>query len=181
MSGDASGALRWALAALVTAWIVPAQLGLADERVEGAGIYLMEPGMPSVFTVDRNSMSCSVSWGTMGAPGPGPVTMPEMGLDRANFAMIVFSLSVDSLRLDGNRLVQTGKARSITTVDDKIAENAVYDFTVEAVDGGAVDGGPGAGDSFSLTLHGADLMFDGHTFAPGSGAGLVSGDIVIGP
>ncbi len=90
--------------------------------------------------------------------------------------MIVFSLSVDSLRLDGNRLVQTGKARSITTVDNEIAENAVYDFTVEAV-----DGGPAAGDSFSLTLHGAGLMFDGHTFAPGSGAGLVSGDIVVRP
>ncbi len=176
MSGDAFGALRWALAALVTAWIGLAQPGLADGRVEGAGIYLMEPGMPSVFTVDRNSMSCSVSWGTMGAPGPGPVTMPEMGLERVNFGMIVFSLSVDSVRLDGNRLVQTGKARSITTVDEKIAENAVYDFTVEAV-----VGGPAAGDSFSLTLHGADLMFDGHTFAPGSGAGLVSGDIVVRP
>ncbi len=137
--------------------------------------------MPSVFTVDRDSMSCSVSWGTMGAPGPGPVTMPEMGLERVNFGMIVFSLSVDSVRLDGNRLVQTGPARSITTVDEKIVENAVYDFTVEAVDGEAVDAGPADGDSFSLTLHGAGLMFDGHTFAPGSGAGLVSGDIVIDP
>ena len=66
--------------------------------------------------------------------------MPEMGLERVNFGMIVFSLSVDSVRLDGNRLVQTGNARLITTVDEKIAENAVYDFTVEAVDGEAVDG-----------------------------------------
>ena len=176
MVGNVFGALRWALIALVAAWIGLAQPGLAGERVEGAGIYLMGPGMPSVFTIDRNSMSCSVSWGTMGAPGPGPTTMAEMGLDRVNFGMIVFSLSVDSVRLDGNRLVQTGKARSITTVDEKIAENAVYDFTVEAV-----DGGPGTGDSFSLTLHGANLMFDGHTFAPGSGAGLVSGDIIIDP
>ncbi len=71
-----------------------------------------------------------------GRIGHGPATMPEMGLERVIFAKIVFSLSVDSVRLDGNRLVQTGKARSITTVDDKIAENAVYDFTVEAVDGG---------------------------------------------
>ncbi len=102
--------------------------------------------------------------------------MPEVGLERVNFAKIVFSLSVDRTRLDGNRLLRTGKARSITTVDDKIAENAVYDFTVEAV-----DGGPAAGDSLSLTLYGADLMFDGHTFAPGSGAGLVSGDIVVRP
>ncbi len=110
--------------------------------------------MPSVFSVDRNSMSCSVSWGTMGAPGPDPVTLPEMGLERVNFAIIVFGLSVDRVRLDGNRLLQTGKARSITTVDEKIVENAVYDFTVEAVDGEAVDAGPADGDSFSLTLHG---------------------------
>jgi hypothetical protein len=42
----------------------------ADDRAQGAGIYLMGPGMPSVFTFDKESMSCSVSWGTMGAPGP---------------------------------------------------------------------------------------------------------------
>ena len=36
MPGDACGALRWALAALVTAWIGLAQRGMADERVEGA-------------------------------------------------------------------------------------------------------------------------------------------------
>ncbi len=74
---------------------------------------------------------------------------------------------------------------------DERVEGAVYDFTikavgveavgVEAVNGEAVNGGPMAGDSFSLTLHGADLIFDGHTFAPGSGAGLVPGDIVVRP
>ncbi len=89
---------------------------------------------------------------------------------------------------------------------DERVEGAVYDFTikavgveavgveavngeavgVEAVNGEAVNGGPVAGglmagESFSLTLHGADLMFDGHTFAPGSGAGLVPGDIVVRP
>ncbi len=36
MPGDAFGALRWALAELVTAWIGLAQPGMADERVEGA-------------------------------------------------------------------------------------------------------------------------------------------------
>lgn len=176
MSARALRAGRWGPAALATAWLAVAQPGLADPRVEGAGIYLMGPGMPSVFSFDRDSMSCSVSWGTMGAPGPGPFTQAEMGLERANFGMIVFSLSVDSFKVDGRRLKQTGQARSITTVNETIAENAVYEFTVEAV-----DGGPAADDSFSLTLHGAGLMFDGHTFAPGSGAGLVSGDIVIRP
>ena len=168
--------LLWALTAFATAWIGLAQPGLADQRTEGSGIYLMGPGMPSVFTFDRDSMSCSVSWGTMGSPGPGPFKEPAMGLDQVNFGMIVFSLSVDSFRVDGNRLTQTGKARSITTVNETIAENAVYDFTVEAE-----DGGPAGDDSFSLTLHGAGLMFDDHTFAPGSGLGLVSGDIVIRP
>ncbi len=58
---------------------------------------------------------------------------------------------------------------------DERVENAVYDFTVAAVDGEAVDGEAVEGDSFSLIRHGADLMFDGHAFAPGSGAGLASG------
>ena len=40
------------------------------QKVDGQGVYLMGPGMPSVFTFDAGSMSCSVSWGTMGAPGP---------------------------------------------------------------------------------------------------------------
>ena len=131
--------------------------------------------MPSVFTVDRNSMSCSVSWGTMGAPGPDPVTLPEMGLERVNFAIIVFGLSVDRVRLDGNRLLQTGKARSITTVDEKIVENAVYDFTVEAVDGEAVDAGPADGDSFSLTLHGADRCLTAIPLRPDRARGWCPG------
>jgi hypothetical protein len=70
----------------------------------------------------------------------------------------------------------TDTARSITTVNNKVAEDALYQFTVEAV-----DGGPAANDSFSLTLHGANLMFDDHTFAPGSGSGIASGDIEIRP
>ena len=168
--------LLWALTAFAAAWIGLTQPILADQRTEGSGVYLMGPGLPSVFTFDRDSMSCSVSWGTMGAPGPGPFAEPKMGLDQVNFGMIVFSLSVDNVRVDGNRFTQTGKVRSITTVNEKIVENAVYDFTVDAV-----DDGPAGNDSFSLTLHGAGLMFDDHTFAPGSGLGLVSGDIVIRP
>jgi hypothetical protein len=148
----------------------------AEDRTHGGGIYLMGPGMPSVFTFDRNSMSCSVSWGTMGAAGPGPFSEPKMNLDKVNFGMIVFSLEVDRFESSGNRVKMTGRAQSITTVNDKIAENATYRFTVEAM-----DGGPAAKDRFSLTLHGANLMFDGHTFAPGSGTGIVSGDVVIQP
>ena len=148
----------------------------ADDRAHGAGIYLMGPDMPSVFTFDRESMSCSVSWGTMGAPGPGPFSEPQMKLEQVNFGMIVFSLGVDEFDAADGRVKMTGRARSITTVNSDIAENAVYRFTVEAT-----DGGPAAQDSFSLTLHGANLMFDGHTFAPGSGSGIASGDIEIGP
>ena len=70
----------------------------------------------------------------------------------------------------------TGTARSITTVNDQVAENALYQFTVVAIDGGTPEK-----DSFSLTLHGANQMFDGHTFAPGSGSGIASGDIEIRP
>ena len=144
------------------------------DRIESAGSYLLGPGMPTVFSFDRQSMSCSVAWGTLAAPGPGPVTDPNMGLKNANFGMIVFSLSVSDFQVIENRVTMKGKARSLTVVNENLVENAVYDYTVEAVDGGA----PGD-DRFSMTLHGEGLMFDEHTFAPQAGAGLVSGDIVI--
>ncbi len=147
----------------------------AGKQAHGQGSYLLGPGMPTVFSFDRQSMSCSVAWGTLAAPGPGPVTDPNMGLENANFGMIVFSLSVTEFRVIGNRVTMMGKARSLTTVNENLVENAVYNYTVEAVDGGAP-----ANDRFSMTLQGEGLMFDGHTFAPQEGAGLVSGDIVIG-
>lgn len=112
----------------------------------------------------------------MGAPGPGPFTEPMMGLEQTNCGMIVFSLSVDDFEIDGKRIRMTGTARSITTVNDAVAENALYRFAVEAEDGGA----PGM-DRFSLTLHGSELMFNGHTFAPGTGLGIASGDVVVQP
>ena len=146
----------------------------AGEQAHGQGSYLLGPGMPTVFSFDRQSMSCSVAWGTLAAPGPGPVTDPKMGLENANFGMIVFSLSVTDFRVVGDRVTMKGKARSLTTVNENLVENAVYDYTVEAVDGGALEN-----DRFSMTLQGEGLMFDGHTFAPQEGAGLVSGDIVI--
>ena len=168
--------LRSTLAAVAVGCLVVASTALADNAAEGEGIYLMGPGMPSVFTFDRNSMSCSVSWGTMGARGPGPFSEPSMSLDQVNFGMVVFSVSVDGFDAADGRVQMTGTARSITTVNDTVAENALYQFTVEAVDRGAPEK-----DSFSMTLHGANLMFDGHTFAPGSGGGIESGDIVIKP
>ena len=119
-------------------------------------------------------MSCAVSWGTLGAPGPGPFTDPKMKLEKVNFGMVVFSVKVTSFKVVNNRVTMTGQARSITTVNEQIVENVVYQFTVEAMDGGSSEK-----DSFSMTLQGKGFMFDGHTFAPTAGAGLVSGDVVI--
>ncbi len=147
---------RLTIAAVAVACLFNASTALASDRADGEGIYLMGPGMPSVFTFDRDSMSCSVSWGTMGAPGPGPFSEAGMKLDKVNFGMIVFSIDVDQFDIADHRVKMTGTAQSITTINDKVAENALYRFTVEAV-----DGGPAANDSFSLTLHGANLMFDG--------------------
>ena len=144
----------------------------------GQGSYLLGPGLPTVFTFDRNSVSCAVSWGSLAAPGPGPYTDAHYHLDHANFGMIVYSVRVDSFTVNKNEVVMTGQARSITTVNDKIVENALYSFTVHAVDGGS----PTA-DSFSMTLHGPGYMFDEHTFEPSADvrAGLTTGDIVISP
>ncbi len=105
-------------------------------QAEGQGSYLLGPDRPTLFTFDRGSMSCSVSWGTLSAPGPGPFSEPEMNLERVNFGMIVFSLEVASFQVKENHVTMTGTARSITTVNDDIVENAVYQFTAEAIDGG---------------------------------------------
>jgi hypothetical protein len=83
----------------------------AEEQAQGQGSYLLGPGMPTLFSFDRESMSCSVAWGTLGAPGPGPVTDPNMGLENANFGMIVFSLSVTDFQVVGNKVTMTGRDR----------------------------------------------------------------------
>ena len=141
---------------------------------QGQGSYLLGPGQPTIFTFDRDSMSCSAAWGTLGAPGPGPFSDPHMELDQVNFGMIVYSLKVDSFKVDKNRVTMTGQARSITTVNEKIVENAVYEFTVEAIDGGLP-----AADRFSMKLQGQGLMFNDHSFEPVASAGLTEGDIII--
>jgi len=145
-------------------------------NVEGAGSYLLGPAMPTVFTFDRASMSCAVSWGTLAARGPGPFSDPKMKLKDVNFGMVVFSVDVTSFDVVGNQVTMTGRARSITTVNENIAENAVYQYKVKATDGGSA-----GQDSFSMTLQGKNLMFDEHTFASAKGAGLVSGDVIIRP
>jgi len=167
---------RITLTTVSLACALAASATFAEPRADGEGIYLMGPGMPSVFTFDQGSMSCSVSWGTMGAAGPGPFSEASMQLEQVNFGMVVFSVSVDRFDVADHQVTMSGTARSITTVNDNIAENALYQFTVEAADGGGPEG-----DRFSMTLHGANLMFDGHTFAPGQGSGIVSGEVVIRP
>jgi len=150
----------------------------ATGKAQGQGSYQLGPNLPTIFTFDRDSMSCSASWGTLAAPGPGPFTDAHMQLEQVNFGMIVYSLDVKSFTVSNNEVTMTGQARSITTVNDKIVENAIYGFTVHAVDGGS----PTA-DKFSMTLHGPGLLFDEHTFepSPDTKPGLTNGDIVIQP
>jgi hypothetical protein len=164
-----------ALLFVILLWPPPAN---AEEQARGMGSYLLGPGMPIIFTFDRHSMSCAVSWGTLGAPGPGPYSAPP-DMNKVNFGMVVFSLEISSFEVTNNRVTMTGLARSITTMNQWIIENAIYDFKVEAV-----DGGPPAQDSFSMTARGMGSYLLGpgmptiFTFDP---AGLVSGDIVIRP
>jgi len=169
-----------ALAIVALALMMTACAGASKEtgKAQGQGSYLLGPDLPTIFTFDRDSMSCSVAWGTLGAPGPGPFTDAHMQLEQVNFGMIVYSLEVKSFTVNKNQVTMTGQARSITTVNDKIVENAEYGFTVRAIDGGSP-----AADSFSMTLHRPGLMFDEHTFEPGTEThtGLTNGDIVIQP
>ncbi len=147
-------------------------------KAQGQGSYLLGPGLPTVFTFDRNSMSCSVSWGTLAGVGPGPYSDAHYKLENVNFGMIVYSVEVKSFTVNNNEVTMTGRARSITTVNDKIVENAMYDFMVHAVDGGSP-----VNDRVSMTLTGPGLMFDEHTFEPPAEVplGLTNGDIVITP
>ncbi|MCK5362057.1 MAG: hypothetical protein KAR22_03765 [Gammaproteobacteria bacterium] len=62
-----------------------------------------------------------------------------MKLENVNFGMVVFSVDVTSFDVVGNQVTMTGRARSITTVNENIAENTVYQYKVEATDGGATD------------------------------------------
>jgi len=121
-----------ALLFVILLWPPPAN---AEEQARGMGSYLLGPGMPIIFTFDRHSMSCAVSWGTLGAPGPGPYSAPP-DMNKVNFGMVVFSLEISSFEVTNNRVTMTGLARSITTMNQWIIENAIYDFKVEAVDGG---------------------------------------------
>jgi hypothetical protein len=147
-------------------------------KAQGQGSYLLGAGLPTIFTFDKDSMSCAVAWGTLAAPGPGPYTDAHYKLDQVNFGMIVYSVEVKSFTVNKNEVTMTGRARSITTVNDKIVENALYDFMLHAVD----DGSP-VNDRVSMTLVGPGLMFDEHTFEPPTEvqAGLTNGDIVINP
>jgi hypothetical protein len=165
----------WTLTAAAVSVGVGGLTAGSAQQAQGQGVHLLGEGMPTLFTFDDGSMSCSVSWGTMGAPGPGPFSSPEMNLENVNFGMVVYSVDVSYFEVSGNRVTMRGKARSITSVNEGLVENEVYDFEVEAVDGGAAEN-----DSFSMSLKGEGLMFDGHTFAPPAGSGLVSGDVAIG-
>ncbi len=148
---------------------------LAAEDVAGSGIQMMGPNMPTVFHFSRDSVSCSVSFGTMGALGPGPHSDPNFKLKNVNFGMIVASTKITSYEVSGNTVTVKGKARSLTTVNEKIIENAIYNFTVTAV-----DGGPPSKDTFSMSLKGDGLLFNGTSFTALKGTGLVSGNLVIG-
>ncbi len=53
------------------------------------------------------------------------------------------------MKVVNNRVTIIEQAWSITTVNEKIVENAVYQFKVEAADGGAA-----AQDTFSMALEG---------------------------
>ncbi len=48
-----------------------------------------------------------------------------MQLEQANFGMVVFSVSVDRNDVADHRATMSGTARSITTVNDTVAENAL--------------------------------------------------------
>lgn len=145
-------------------------------QAKGWGIFTMKGfEMPGSFTFESGDVSCSAVFGTLGAPGPGPFSEPHMKLEKVNFGMVMYSVAISKFEVMGNRVSIAGTARSITSVNEKIVENALYSFTVEAADNGS----PGQ-DVWSMKIMGSGLMFDGAVFETKPGVGLTSGDVVIG-
>ncbi len=62
MYSSLSTALWLALAALAAVELTPASTVEVPTHAAGQGCYLLGPGMPTVFSFDPGSMSCSVSW-----------------------------------------------------------------------------------------------------------------------
>lgn len=157
------------LAALAIATLFPfAVSAKGTGEIEGATVSgslvhtldspAMAKGMPSLANITNNGMSCTVSFGNnLGGPD--------------NFGMVIYSEEVTNTIFDGQRVTQTGKARSVTVENGIITEDALYDYTVVVIDGGAA----GKGDSWSMTLVGDGLNFDGVTFS----GGVATGDISI--
>ncbi len=81
--GEQMTMLRIRLAAVALFVVLLTSPTHAQEQAHGQGSYLLGPGMPTVFSFDSQSMSCSVAWGTLAAPGPGPVTDSNRGLEAA--------------------------------------------------------------------------------------------------
>lgn len=133
--------------------------------VSGTIIHILETpadvaGNPSVASINNSGMSCAVSFSNnMG------------GAD--NFSMVVYSEEVGDTRVIGRMAIQWGKARSITIENGEIVESAVYDYVVVARDEDA----RGGTDTWSMTLWGDELMFDGVTFA----GPVTRGDLTVQP
>ena len=153
-----------------------------ETPARGQGLYDLDPAVagiqPTVFSFDKSHFICAVSFGTMGAPSPGPFSDPSFKLKDVNFAMVVTATKIDKFKVDKKSKTVTieGTAQSLTTVNEAIAENTTYRFTVTAVDKGA-----GNTDTTVLRLFApkgvTGLLFDKHSF--GTEKGLVSGDIVV--
>lgn len=167
--------------ALVCAWLTPLgeQVVLAHGQATGAVqsaqdnaaavsgtiIHILETpadvaGNPSVASINNRGMACAVSFGnSMG------------GLE--NFSMVVYSEEVNATQIIGRMAVQWGKARSITIENGDVIESTFYDYVVIVRD----DSEAGGEDAWSMTLWGADLMFDGVTFS----GPVATGDLVVQP
>ena len=133
--------------------------------ISGTIIHILESpetvaGNPSVASISDSGMSCVVSFGSnMGGPD--------------NFSMVVYSEGVVDTQVVGRMAIQWGRAHSITIENGEIVESARYDYVVLVTDSNR----PDAADSWSMTLWGEGMMFDGVTFS----GPAVGGDLAIHP
>ncbi len=74
----------------VVACLIDVSTALADNEAVGEEIYLIELGMPSVFTFDQVSMLCSVYWGKVGALGATKISQMKR-TTRGGFRCLITS------------------------------------------------------------------------------------------
>jgi hypothetical protein len=149
MRRASAGALAAGALATIPGLATPAHAQTGEMVDAGVGMYgnLTTASQISTFTIDHQRVTCGVgtlaldtSMVTSMLPLLGPVasSLPVVGGWTGPFAMLMYSLSIETFDVDraGGMLRATGRMRSITNAAGVTIEDVEHDFLGTAHDGG---------------------------------------------